>query len=145
MLLQAAITTLLTITTGLVLVFIKNTFIEPVFELRELIGEISYYVFLQRAFIESRGNSCRNGNEKQKMVDEVGGKLKELSAKLRALSNKVPLTLLVLPSKPKLYEAAGQLSILSYFDFEEDVEKLSICAEKIFLNLEVEMYKSEKN
>jgi hypothetical protein len=133
---------------GLFLLVLKQIFIEPIYELRKLIGEVSYHVFLSRALIENTVISSQTEPDKLKELDKTTDKFKDLSARLRATVNVVPLFGLLtvcgfVRSKAKLLDAAGSLSVLSYCKYENDKEKVSKEVEKLFDTLDLTVYRKE--
>jgi|OpeIllAssembly_1097287.scaffolds.fasta_scaffold27274_4 hypothetical protein len=133
---------------GLFLLVLKQIFIEPIYELRKLIGEVSYHVFLSRALIENAVVSSQTEPDKLKELEKTTEKFKDLSARLRATVNVVPLYGLLsackfVPSKEKLLDGAGSLSVLSYCQYEEEKEKVSKEVEKLFDTLGLTVYRKE--
>lgn len=145
---KIVLTAAATILGGLFLLVLKQIFIEPIYELRKLIGEISYHVFLSRALIENTVVSSQTELDKLKELDETTDKFKDLSARLRAAVNVVPLYRLLsfckfVPLKEKLLDGAGSLSVLSYCKYENDKEKVSKEVEKLFQTLNLTVYHSD--
>jgi hypothetical protein len=137
-----------TILGGLFLLVLKQIFIEPIYELRKLIGEIGYHVFLARALIANTLISSETELDNRKELNKVTDTFKDLSARLRAAVNVVPLFRLLsvckfVPSKGKLLDAASSLSVLSYCEYENDKEKVSKGVEKLFVTLGLNMYMKE--
>jgi hypothetical protein len=144
--LKIILTAAMTLLGGLFLLVLKQIFIEPIYELRKLIGEIGYHVFFYRALIENTGISPETAPEKMKELEKATGTFKDLSARLRSTVNVVPLFGLMsvckfVPSKDKLLDAAGSLSILSYCSFENDKIKVSEEVSKLFDTLDLTIYK----
>lgn len=133
---------------GLFLLVLKQIFIEPIYELRKLIGEVSYYVFLSRALIENTVISSQTEPDKLNELEKTTDRFKDLSARLRATANVVPLYGLLsvckfVPSKDRLLDGAGSLSVLSYCKYENDKEKVSKEVERLFDTLELTPYRKE--
>jgi len=145
---KIVLTAAATLIGGLFLLVLKQIFIEPIYELRKLIGEISYHVFLSRALIENTVISFQTEPDKLKELEKATDKFKNLSARLRAAVNVVPLFGLLavcrfVPSKGKLLDAAGSLSVLSYCKYENDKEKVSKEVGKLFDTLGLTVYQKE--
>lgn len=135
--LKIILTAAATLLGGLFLLVLKQIFIEPIYELRKLIGEICHHVFLSRALIENTIISSGTEQDKLNELDKATDKFKDLSARLRAAVNVVPLfgllsVLRFVPSKKKLLKGAGSLSVLSYCKYQNDKEKVSEEVEKLF-------------
>lgn len=146
--LKIILTAAATLLGGLFLLVLKQIFIEPIYELRKLIGEISYHVFLSRALIENTLISSETEPDNLKELDKATDTFKNLSARLRAAVNVVPLFGLLsvfkfVPSKGKLLDGAGSLSVLSYCKYENDKEKVSKEVEKLFDTLGLTVYRKE--
>jgi hypothetical protein len=146
---KVVLTAAVTLLGGLFLLVLKQIFVEPIYELRKLIGEISYHVFLSRALIKNTVISSQTEPDKFREFEKTTDKLKELSARLRAAVNIVPLFGLLsllgfVRSKTKLLDAAGSLSVLSYCKYENDKEKVSREVEKLFDALGLTVYQNEK-
>jgi len=134
-----------TLVGGLLLLVMKQIFIEPIYELRKLIGEISYHIVLSRALIETTVISFETESEKLKELEKVTDRFKDLSARLRSAVNVVPLFNLMsffkcVPSKAKLLDGAGSLSVLSYCKYQDDKEKVSKEVEKLIDILDLTVY-----
>lgn len=86
--------------------------------------------------------------DRLKELDKATDTFKELSARLRAAVNVVPLFGLLsvcrfVPSKRKLLNGAGSLSVLSYCKYQNDKEKMSKEVEKLFDTLGLTVYRKE--
>ena len=130
---------------GVFLFILNNIFVIPIQELRKLIGVIGYHVFLSRSLVENIRIDDDISKDKLAEFEAATDKLKELSAKLRASVNIIPLysffrKIKILPGKKDLLEAAGSLSIISYSKYEHDKEKISKEIDNLFKRLKLDMY-----
>ena len=124
---------------GTALLVLSKIFVEPIHELKKIIGEIGAYVF------KSHNLLTDVPDPDQGELRNTIGKLQELSAKFRASINTVPwfhifATIRLLPPKKDLLKAAGVLSKISYAPYESDKGKISEQIEELYRLLKFNMY-----
>lgn len=125
---------------GTALLLLSKIFVEPIHELKKIIGEIAAYVFKSHSLLADVQNPDEN---ELKITIE---KLQEFSAKFRALINTIPwfsLFALVKILRPKddLLKAAEVLSIISYAPFESDKAKISKQINELYKLLDFKMFR----
>jgi hypothetical protein len=130
---------------GLLLYAFTRIVVEPIQELRKIIGQIAHHVFLARALMENTVVSMATNADTVAELDKATDHLKGLSASLRSTFNTIPTFWLWgrvfgLPSKRSLLAAAGYLSVVSYCKYEQDKEKVSNGIDRLFTLLRLEMY-----
>ena len=125
---------------GTALLVLSKIFVEPIHELKKIIGEIAAYVFKSHHLLADVPNP--NENELKITVD----KLQEFSAKFRALINTIPwffpfVLVKILRPKDDLLKAAEILSIISYAPFESDKGKVSEQINELYKLLDFKMFR----
>ncbi len=124
---------------GVVLLILSKIFVEPIQELKGIIGEIAAHVFTSHNLLT---NVPKPNEDEIKLATE---KLQELSAKFRASINTVPwisvfACIKILPPKRNLLKAAGYLSKISYAPYETDKGKISKQIDCLYKLLNLDMY-----
>lgn len=136
--LKIALTAGTTLIGGTALLLLSKIFVEPIQELKKIMGEIAAYVFKSHNLLTDVPNP--NENELKITIE----KLQEFSAKFRALINTVPWFSLfalinILRPKDDLLKAAEVLSKISYTPFESDKEKISEQINELYELLDFKM------
>ena len=137
--LRIILTASLTLIGGILLLMLSKIFVEPIQELKKIIGEIAAYVFKSHSLLTDEPEP---NEDELKTTTE---KLQELSARFRAAINTVPYFPLfaftrILPRKKDLLTAAGYLSKISYAPHESDKGKISEKIEELYKLLNLDMY-----
>jgi methyl-accepting chemotaxis protein len=125
---------------GTVLLLLSKIFVEPIQELKKIMGEIAAYVFKSHNLLTDVPNP--NENELKITIE----KLQEFSAKFRALINTIPwfslfASIKILRPKDDLLKAAEVLSKISYAPFESDKEKISEQIDDLYKLLDFKMFR----
>jgi len=123
---------------GTSLLVLSKIFVEPIHELKKIMGEIAAYVFKSHNLL----TNVQNPDEDE--LKTTIEKLQEFSAKFRALINTIPwfsLFALVKILRPKddLLKAAEVLSKISYAPFESDKGKISEQINELYILLDFKM------
>jgi len=147
--LKILLTASATLIGGLFLFALTKIVVEPIQELRKIIGKIGHHVFLSRGLIENTIIDNNTVAETIAELEKVTENFQELSASLRSAVNTIPTLWLWrfffgLPKKRSLLEAASHLSVISYFKHEHDKSKVSQEIDKLFELLRLEMYWDNK-
>ena len=124
---------------GTALLLLSKIFVEPIQELKKIIGEIAAYVFKSHNLLTDVPNP--NENELKITIE----KLQEFSAKFRALINTVPwfslfASIKILQPKDDLLKAAEVLSKISYAPFESDKGKISEQINDLYKLIDYKMF-----
>ena len=125
---------------GTALLVLSKIFVEPIHELKKIIGEIAAYVFKSHNLLTNVPDP--NENELKITIE----KLQEFSAKFRALINTIPwftlfALLKILRPKDDLLKAAEVLSKISYAPFESDKGKISEQINELYKLLDFKMFR----
>ena len=125
---------------GTALLVLSKIFVEPIHELKKIIGEIAAYVFKSHNLLT---NVPDPNEDELKITIE---KLQEFSAKFRALINTIPwftlfALLKILCPKDDLLKAAEVLSKISYAPFESDKGKISEQINELYKLLDFKMFR----
>ena len=136
---KIVLTACTTLIGGTALLLLSKIFVEPIHELKKIIGEIAAYVF------KSHNLLTDVADPDQGELKNTTEKLQELAAKFRASINTVPwfpifVKIKLLPPKKDLLKAAGVLSKISYAPYESDKGKISEQIEELYRLLKFNMY-----
>jgi hypothetical protein len=143
--LKISLTASATLIGGIFLFILTNIFVIPIQEVRKLIGEIGYHLFLYRNLITNLDTDGDIHKEKLVELNEATSKFKELSARLRTFGNVIPLygffsLIRILPNKKDLFDAAGSLSTISNAKNNHNKPKLSREIDNCLQKLKLYMY-----
>ena len=124
---------------GTALLVLSKIFVEPIHELKKIIGEIAAYVFKFHSLL----SDVPHPDEVE--LRNTIGKLQEFSAEFRASINTVPwfpifAKIKLLPPKKDLLKAAGVLSTISYAQHQSDKGKISEQIEELYRLFKFNMY-----
>lgn len=137
---KIVLTACTTLIGGTLLLLLSKIFVEPIQELKKIMGEIAAYVFKSHNLLTDVPNP--NENELKITIE----KLQDFSAKFRALINIIPCfslfaSIKILRPKDDLLKAAEVLSKISYAPFERDKEKISEQINDLYRLLDFKMFR----